>query len=250
MSDTSQGPGWWQASDGKWYPPESAPGASPSGASPSGASPAGGSAAGGDTTLDIGAAIGYGWDKFRLYLGQIIVIVLVVFAVQFVFVALSQILGGSDSLAAILFGQMIAIVGWVVGFVLQAGLIRAGLAVTEGRTPEPDMLFETASLGPFIIASILVGLLYFVGFLACCIGLIVVAIFTLFYGYFVIDRQAKPVDSITSSFQLVKNNFGSVFLFALLVVVLNLITCGLAIGVTQISTAYAYKRLTGQPIAA
>ena len=24
MSDYSQGPGWWQASDGKWYPPESA----------------------------------------------------------------------------------------------------------------------------------------------------------------------------------------------------------------------------------
>lgn len=29
MSDTSQGPGWWQASDGKWYPPELAPGAQP-----------------------------------------------------------------------------------------------------------------------------------------------------------------------------------------------------------------------------
>jgi len=26
MSDVSQGPGWWQASDGKWYPPEQAPG--------------------------------------------------------------------------------------------------------------------------------------------------------------------------------------------------------------------------------
>jgi hypothetical protein len=26
VSDTSQGEGWWQASDGKWYPPESAPG--------------------------------------------------------------------------------------------------------------------------------------------------------------------------------------------------------------------------------
>ncbi len=25
MSDVSQGPGWWLASDGKWYPPESAP---------------------------------------------------------------------------------------------------------------------------------------------------------------------------------------------------------------------------------
>ena len=28
MSDTSQGPGWWQATDGKWYPP--APPAPPS----------------------------------------------------------------------------------------------------------------------------------------------------------------------------------------------------------------------------
>lgn len=24
MRDTSQGPGWWLASDGKWYPPETA----------------------------------------------------------------------------------------------------------------------------------------------------------------------------------------------------------------------------------
>lgn len=29
MSDTSQGPGWWLASDGRWYPPHLAPGAPP-----------------------------------------------------------------------------------------------------------------------------------------------------------------------------------------------------------------------------
>jgi uncharacterized RDD family membrane protein YckC len=29
MSDFSQGPGWWQASDGKWYAPEQASGAAP-----------------------------------------------------------------------------------------------------------------------------------------------------------------------------------------------------------------------------
>ena len=29
MSDTSQGPGWWLASDGRWYPPEQAPAAMP-----------------------------------------------------------------------------------------------------------------------------------------------------------------------------------------------------------------------------
>jgi len=29
MSDVSQGEGWWEASDGKWYPPEAVPGADP-----------------------------------------------------------------------------------------------------------------------------------------------------------------------------------------------------------------------------
>lgn len=29
MSDTPQGPGWWQASDAKWHPPEQAPGVAP-----------------------------------------------------------------------------------------------------------------------------------------------------------------------------------------------------------------------------
>ena len=27
MSSSSQGPGWWQASDGQWYPPQAKPGA-------------------------------------------------------------------------------------------------------------------------------------------------------------------------------------------------------------------------------
>ena len=29
MSEQSQGPGWWQASDGRWYPPESRPATAP-----------------------------------------------------------------------------------------------------------------------------------------------------------------------------------------------------------------------------
>lgn len=243
MSDSSQGPGWWQASDGKWYPPEQAPG----GPTPGGTEFAAGGGAGG--TLDIGAALGYGWNKFVQYIGQIILIVLVIFVIQGIFFAISRIIGADNSVGALVVGQAVAIVGWVIGLILQAGLIRAGLAITNGQAPEVGMLFQTANLGSFIIATILVGLLFFVGFLACCVGMIVVAIFTLFYGYFVIDRSAQPVDSISSSFRLVKDNLGQVILFAIVVFFLNLITCGLAVGVTQIATAHAYRSLTGQPIA-
>jgi hypothetical protein len=37
MSDVSQGPGWWQASDHKWYPPEAVPGTAPPPPPPHGA---------------------------------------------------------------------------------------------------------------------------------------------------------------------------------------------------------------------
>lgn len=37
MSDIPQGPGWWQASDGRWYPPADAP--APAGTPPTGAPP-------------------------------------------------------------------------------------------------------------------------------------------------------------------------------------------------------------------
>jgi Domain of unknown function (DUF4190) len=38
MSDTSQGPGWWLASDGKWYPPEQWTGPGAAGTTPTGPS--------------------------------------------------------------------------------------------------------------------------------------------------------------------------------------------------------------------
>jgi len=42
MSDTAQGPGWWQASDGKWYPPQAQPAQpSPAPAAPGPMPPAG-----------------------------------------------------------------------------------------------------------------------------------------------------------------------------------------------------------------
>lgn len=238
MSDTSQGPGWWQASDGKWYPPEQAPGG--------GAASGGGG--GGVGTLDTGAALSYGWSKFVQYIGQIIIIVVVIFAVQVAFQVVGQVLGRDGFISFVLWFAVLA-VGIFVGFVLQAGLVRAALAVTRGETPEPSMLFDTKNLGPYIVAAILVSLLSFVGLLLCCIGYLVVLFVTFFWQYFILDADQQPVDAIKSSYEITTKNVGSVLLFIIVVVVLNFATCGLAIGVTALATAHAYKSLTGQPIA-
>lgn len=241
MSDTPQGEGWWQASDGKWYPPEQAPGYQTPG-TPTG---------GGTSTLDVGAALSYGWNKFTQYIGQIIVIVLIIVAIQVVFNVISQIIQSSvDSVVVgLALAGIFGAVGWFLTFLLQAGLVRAALAITRGEAPDPSMLFSTDKLGPYAIASIIVAALSFVGFLFCCIGVVVVWFFTYFYGFYVIDRGSAPVDSIKQSFDLVKNNAAAVAVLMIVVIVVNLVTCGLGTGVTFIALGYSYKVLNGEPVA-
>ena len=60
MSDTAQGPGWWLASDGKWYPPELWTG--PPAAGPAVAGPAPSSAPAGPVRLP---AYGAGATRVR-----------------------------------------------------------------------------------------------------------------------------------------------------------------------------------------
>jgi len=240
MSDTSQGPGWWQASDGKWYPPEQAPASPPPGQAPGGV-PA--------SSVDIGAALAYGWKKFVQYLGQIVIIVLIIVAVNIGFRVVGTAVGG-DGIAGTLFGLFFSIAGIFVSYLLIAGVIRAALAVTRGEEPDPGLLFKTDHLGSYIVASLLVSLGILLGLFALCIGALIVAFFTFFYGFFVIDRGDAPVEAIKNSVGLVRNNLGGVLGFVIVATVLNLITCGLAGGVTYIAGAYVYRTLNGETVAA
>jgi hypothetical protein len=240
MSDISQGPGWWQASDGKWYPPEQQP------AAPAPA-PGGGVSGGG---VNLGAALSYGWNKFVANIGPILVIVLIILVVNIVFRFIGNVVSSDGGFAGLFLSLLFSVLGIFVSFLLSAGVIRAALAVTRGERPDPAMLTQTENLGQYALASILVSLLMFVGFFVFCVGALIVAFFTFFYGFYAIDRGDSATDSIGNSFNLVKNNMGGVLGFVIVATLLNLITCGLAIGVTYIAGAYVYKTLNGETVAA
>lgn len=240
MTDNPQNPDDWQASDGKWYPASQRPGQSPTGAS------------GGAGRLDLGAALGWGWAKFMANLGSIVVITIVIFVAS----ALLQGIGfGIRSTSnSFLFSNLVHFIFWglaiLVTLLLQAGLIRMALKVARGESFDPGVLFKTDHLGPYVVASVLVALLSFVGLLFCCIGVFLVALFTIFYGFFVLDRNDAPVDSIKHSFDLVSKNAGDVVVLAILVTLINLFTCGLLIGFTTLVVGYAYRTLNGETVAA
>lgn len=112
MSDTSQGPGWWQASDGKWYPPESAPGAQPAAAPQQFGAPQFGAPAG-------GAAVGPGGAPLAEW-AQRVVAYLIDFACILAFfivgAIITAILGAISSTLGALVGLLLYVVYIGVGF--------------------------------------------------------------------------------------------------------------------------------------
>lgn len=94
MSSTPQGPGWWQASDGQWYPPEEAgaptppppPGAPsaapvPPPAAPSGPTPYQTPSAdpSGQRPAAVGDAFNWAWLKYQRNFGELVLLAIVAF---------------------------------------------------------------------------------------------------------------------------------------------------------------------------
>jgi hypothetical protein len=200
-----------------------------------------------------GTAWSYGWSKFVANLGQILIAVLVLVAVEIVISVLRYLVSDSWILAWV-FG----LASWIVGLIIGAGIVRLALDITEGKQLEAAKILTPVKLGEVIVASLLISIATFVGFILLVIPGILVMYFTSFTLFFLMDRQELgAVDAIKASFDFTKNNAGSVivwFLLSLATWIVGLCLCGVgliaAIPVILIGTAYTYRTLNGQPVAA
>jgi hypothetical protein len=224
------------------------------------AQPYGGAAGGGSVVpqLDVGAAISYGWKKFTENVGPFILLVLAVFVVIVVLNIVQAVLtpsgGGFIALLWILF---LAILIMVASMIVQAGVWRAGLAVTRGETPSLSMLTDTTNIGPYIITSIIVGVVAAVGFVLCIIPGIIWMIFAVFAPILALDKGMAPMEAVTTSINWVKERFGEVFLILLAcwaVYIVGAILCGVgllvSIPVALTAIVYTYRAFTGESVAA
>ena len=230
-----------------------------------------------------GAAITYGWNKFKdhwqavlvaLIIGFVIIVVLGVigFFIQRSLTSVDECTvrvtnngafrssGCGDSVgfftqlfAAALF-QFLLLLGMSI---LQLFVIRATLMIVRGEPLEASKVMSTDKLGSYLVGAIIVSVLTFIGFILCILPGIAVGVFALFWGYFLVDKNMSPVEAITASFNLVKDNLGTVFVFWLLTILVTFagaILCGVglivAIPVVVIATGYMYKRLQGEPVVA
>jgi len=206
----------------------------------------------GGASFSVGDAVSYGWTAFWKNVGPMLLITLVIVAVQLVI----SIVGSSTDSAV---GRvLIQLISFVVGIILAMGLIRASLAVCEGRKPEVSMLMQTDGFFNYLVAGIIFGIAVFVGLLLCIIPGIIVAVVFMFFGYGIVQQpDLGAVDSLKRSAEITKGYRWQLFGLAILLALINfvgLLACGVGIlftyGISAIAIAYAYKTLSGQAVAA
>lgn len=217
----------------------------------------------GPTQLDAGAAFSYSWKKFQEHWKEFVLMVLVVALVSLAGVVLALL-----ALVPAMSGDSTsAVVGWIaysavmlvvlaISFVVQAGIYRAGLGVTQGAAPSLGMLVQRTNLGTYIGTVLLVAVASTIGMFLCILPGIAVLFFTAYAPLIALDKGVGPVDAIRRSVDMVKDNLGQVFLLLLLayaVYYLGSLACyvGLlvSIPVALVMITYSYRVLEGEPVA-
>lgn len=207
---------------------------------------------GGPTPFSAANAIGYGWKKFLENAGPILIATLALFVASIVVSIIGseitgESMGSAGGMDVSLGGLLFQLLSALVGYVLCAAIIRGALDVTEGKKFDLASAFGTLPYGNVIITSLLIAVLETIGFILLVIPGILVAFFTVFALYFVVDKNQSPIEAITSSAKLVRANIGNTLLLILLSIVVIIVGVialfvGLlvALPVVMLASTYAY----------
>lgn len=206
-------------------------------------------------TVGVGDAISFGWNKFKDNAGVWVGIVLIAAVIQIVLNFVFR--GSDDSVVFSLWSVIGTLVTTIVGYLINAALIRGALHEVDGNKPAIGSFFQFANVASIIIASIIVGIAVTVGFVLLIIPGIIVTFLTWWTLQFVVDRNEDAISAIKSSFRAISSNAGPLFVLALALVginILGVIPCGLGllvtIPITIIASTYAYRIVLSNTAAA
>ncbi|MDP2940002.1 MAG: hypothetical protein Q8O13_07990 [Candidatus Omnitrophota bacterium] len=149
---------------------------------------------------------------------------------------------------------LLSIALWIVGIIIQIGLLKIGLLLSRDQKPVVWELFSNGSLFvKFILGYICYGLAVMGGFILLIIPGIILMIMLGMYGYLIVDKNMGPIESLKASRALTKGVRWQLFCFGALLLLLNLagllcLVVGLffTIPASSIAMAYVYDQLRKQ----
>jgi len=139
---------------------------------------------------------------------------------------------------------------FVVNTIIDMGLIRIAIKFAEREKPVFSDLFYTPSLINYVLTSIMSAVIVLIGLILFIIPGVIFALRIQFSKYLVIDKRLGPVEAIQKSWGMTKGISFNLFLFAILLMLINLLgllafIVGLFISVplTMVANAFVYRKL-------
>ncbi len=230
-------------------------------------------------TFEVGDAFSWAWNKFSKNAGALIVptlvyglIVAVIYGVFYgIAIALASTSSydyddygsgysgsfgigfGFASIAVMIVGLLVLI---VAGGAIASAYVSGLLEVVNGQPVTIGSFFKPRNIGPVILATLIVGVATSIGSVLCYLPGLVVALFTMFTTYVLLDKNLSPIDAIKASIDIVKANIGPAILAYIVAAVIGAVgalACGIGIivslPVSALFLVYAYRKLSGGQVA-
>lgn len=138
------------------------------------------------------------------------------------------------------------------------GQIRLYLQAARGKDPEFGVLFSGMDRFPALfVMGLVAGILYVIGFFLLIFPAIILACGLYFAGWFLVDHNLGPIESLKKSWDVTNGHKANIFVFSLLSVLVVLAGCFACIigafagqAVVGVATAIIFLRLTGEQTSA
>lgn len=198
--------------------------------------------------IAIGECISFGWTTFKKRPWFFIQAALVIVGVYLVLGIVAAIVGlNAKEVGDALGDGLSSIAGVFTGIGTIALYLKAHDDVASARIKDlwhPELFIK------YLLASILMGLIVFVGFLLLIVPGIIFSLMLAFTLYLVVDRNLGPINALKESRRLTRGNRWSLALLGLALVFLNivgLVALGIGLFVTVpvsgLAMVHAYRTL-------
>jgi uncharacterized membrane protein len=201
-----------------------------------------------DKTFSMKEVLALGWNAFKSRVGFFLLLLVVLALCTVVPQALMERM--QAPVLSVILGIAMQLFQWF----LIIGLLKISLQFVDNQESKLGDLFSGADrFLPYVLATILYGLMGLVGLILLIVPGIIVLIMFGFYSYLIVDKGMGPVVALKASMAVTKGARWRLFLFGLVIGLLNmagalLFMVGLfvTIPMTLVATAHVYRQLLSQ----
>jgi uncharacterized membrane protein len=195
-------------------------------------------------------ALQYGWDIMKANIWFFVGVLIVAWALAGVPHIIANILQRESMGLAFFF----RVIGWVADIIVSIGLITIALKFLDNQDPKFEDLFSFRPyFWKYLGASILTGIIVWVGFMLLFVPGIYWALKFQFFGYFVVEQGRDPVEAMRMSSRITHSVKWKLFAFGLVLALINVVGAiclfiGLfvTIPVTLLAYSLVYRKLLEQ----